>query len=121
MRTSPNQLRAWEQTERRGIVWDGDGVESSVALVAEENGYAFIVNGKSDGSAIAEGAWPNENGAHSIGTKFVDSLVVSVRCIKIAHAIQSQAKAARVRNGAEQRARSIRCKFVDIAYITNGI
>jgi spermidine synthase len=48
---SHNQLRAWEQAQRRGIVWDGDGVESSVALGAEENGYAFIVNGKSDGSA----------------------------------------------------------------------
>ena len=33
------------------IVWEGDGVESSVALAAEPTGYAFIVNGKSDGSA----------------------------------------------------------------------
>ena len=49
--TSPNQLRAWEQASHQAIVWDGDGVESSVALIAEENGYAFIVNGKSDGSA----------------------------------------------------------------------
>ena len=37
--------------ERRAIVWDGDGVESSVALAAEQTGYAFIVNGKADGSA----------------------------------------------------------------------
>src|SRR6185295_2654232 len=37
--------------EHHAIVWDGDGVESSVALAAEENGYAFVVNGKSDGSA----------------------------------------------------------------------
>jgi spermidine synthase len=49
--TSPNQLRAWEQTLRRAIVAEGDGVESSVALAVEESGYAFIVNGKSDGSA----------------------------------------------------------------------
>ena len=49
--TSPNRLRAWEQASHQAIVWDGDGVESSVALSAEENGYAFIVNGKSDGSA----------------------------------------------------------------------
>ena len=48
---SPNQLRAWQQFERRAIVWDGDGVESSVALAVEPTGYAFIVNGKSDGSA----------------------------------------------------------------------
>lgn len=48
---SPNQLRGWEQFGRRAIVWDGDGVESTVALAVETNGYAFIVNGKSDGSA----------------------------------------------------------------------
>ena len=48
---SPNQLRAWSNAERRAIVWEGDGVESSVALAAEPNGYAFVVNGKSDGSA----------------------------------------------------------------------
>jgi len=48
---SPNQLQGWQQFERRAIVWDGDGVESTVALAVEPNGYAFIVNGKSDGSA----------------------------------------------------------------------
>ncbi|MCU1382227.1 MAG: hypothetical protein JWL71_924 [Acidobacteria bacterium] len=49
--TSPNQLRSWQQFARRAIVWEGDGVESTVALAVEQNGYAFIVNGKSDGSA----------------------------------------------------------------------
>ena len=48
---SANQLRAWEKSGRRVIFWERDGVESSVALAAEDNGYAFIVNGKSDGSA----------------------------------------------------------------------
>ena len=48
---SANQLRAWEHFNRRMIHWERDGVESSVALAAEDNGYAFIVNGKSDGSA----------------------------------------------------------------------
>ena len=52
--TSANQLRAWEQTERRAMIWEADGVESSVALAAEETGYSFIVNGKSDGSAVAD-------------------------------------------------------------------
>src|SRR5438105_3679884 len=47
---SPNQLRAWEQAERGAMVWQGDGVESSVALAFELSGYAFIVNGKSDGA-----------------------------------------------------------------------
>ena len=43
-----------ENAERRAIVWDGDGVESSVALADEQTGYAFIVNGKSDGSALGD-------------------------------------------------------------------
>ena len=49
--SSPNRLREWSTAIRRAIVWDADGVESSVALLREESGYAFIVNGKSDGSA----------------------------------------------------------------------
>jgi spermidine synthase len=51
---APNQLRAWQQNGRREILWEGDGVESTVALAAEVNGYAFIVNGKSDGSARSD-------------------------------------------------------------------
>jgi spermidine synthase/MFS family permease len=48
---APNRLRAWHHAERRATIWEGDGVESSVALAAEQAGYAFIVNGKTDGSA----------------------------------------------------------------------
>ena len=48
---SSNQFRDWEHAQQRAIVWDEDGIESSVALAAEPAGYAFIVNGKSDGSA----------------------------------------------------------------------
>ena len=48
---SSNQFRDWVHAQQRAIVWDEDGIESSVALAAEPNGYAFIVNGKSDGSA----------------------------------------------------------------------
>ncbi len=48
---SPSRLRAWENALRHAIVWQGDGVESGVALAAQLSGYAFIVNGKSDGSA----------------------------------------------------------------------
>src|SRR5439155_7511937 len=36
------------------VVWEGDGVESGIALIADASGYAFIVNGKSDGSARAD-------------------------------------------------------------------
>jgi spermidine synthase len=38
---------------RRNIVWEADGLESSVALLAEQ-GYAFVVNGKIDGNAITD-------------------------------------------------------------------
>ena len=51
---SPNQLRDWSQVTRRTVVWDGDGLESSVALVLAPPGYAFIVNGKSDGNARSD-------------------------------------------------------------------
>jgi spermidine synthase len=51
---SSNRFRDWVHAQRRAIVWDEDGTESSVALAAEPHGYAFIVNGKSDGSARAD-------------------------------------------------------------------
>ena len=47
---SRNQLRSWRNGAQRSIVWAGDGVESSVALAIQPSGYAFLVNGKSDGS-----------------------------------------------------------------------
>lgn len=47
---SLNRLREWENGVRRVTVWDADGRESSVALVSP-NDYAFVVNGKTDGSA----------------------------------------------------------------------
>ena len=51
-----NQLREWERALRRLLVWDGDGVETSVALTRTASGYAFIVNGKSDGAAVGDAA-----------------------------------------------------------------
>ena len=48
--TSPNKLRDFEATRRRNTIWEADGVESSVSI-AEDEGYAFIVNGKGDGHA----------------------------------------------------------------------
>jgi predicted membrane-bound spermidine synthase len=47
---SRNQLRSWRNGAQRSIVWAGDGIESSVALAIQPSGYAFLVNGKSDGS-----------------------------------------------------------------------
>lgn len=50
---SRNDLRAWLESKRRGIVWQADGVESAVALQAV-NGLAFLINGKSDGNSIID-------------------------------------------------------------------
>lgn len=48
--TGKNSLRKFLNERRRSIEWEVDGVESSVAL-ARDDGYAFMVNGKSDGHA----------------------------------------------------------------------
>jgi len=45
---SINSIRDWMHAKRRSIIWEADGVESSVAL-SSTDGYAFVVNGKSDG------------------------------------------------------------------------
>jgi spermidine synthase len=47
---SPNAIRDWVWRNRRTLVWDADGRESSVALI-DGSDYAFVVNGKVDGSA----------------------------------------------------------------------
>jgi spermidine synthase len=47
---SPNGAREWMNGTRRMLLWDVDGRESSVALV-DSSDFAFIVNGKADGSA----------------------------------------------------------------------
>lgn len=50
---SPSLTRGAIRGNRRAIEWEVDGVESSVA-VNRTNGYAFFVNGKSDGHAIGD-------------------------------------------------------------------
>jgi spermidine synthase len=49
----PNDIRDQIAGARARTVWQADGVESSVALNLGEE-YAFIVNGKSDGSALGD-------------------------------------------------------------------
>jgi spermidine synthase len=50
---SANALRQWLVQGRRGVVWEADGVESSVGL-RSHGGLAFYVNGKSDGNAVGD-------------------------------------------------------------------
>jgi spermidine synthase len=46
----PNARRAWINDARRSVVWEREGVESSVA-VQTVAGLSFVVNGKVDGNA----------------------------------------------------------------------
>ena len=63
---SRNELQRWINERRRTLVWDRDGRESSVALAALRD-TAFIVNGKSDGSARTDA-----------GTQVMSGLVAAV-------------------------------------------
>ncbi|HYV45801.1 MAG TPA: fused MFS/spermidine synthase, partial [Myxococcaceae bacterium] len=49
----PNGVRQWLGLYQRGVVWEKDGRESSVAI-KEGEGIAFLVNGKSDGGALSD-------------------------------------------------------------------
>ncbi len=49
----PNEIHGAVEGARTRVVWEADGVESSVALDLA-NEYSFVVNGKSDGSALAD-------------------------------------------------------------------
>jgi predicted membrane-bound spermidine synthase len=49
--SDPNNRRDWENEIRRSVVWETDGVESSIAIVGAD-GLAFHVNGMCDGNAV---------------------------------------------------------------------
>jgi spermidine synthase len=51
--TDPNDLRDWENEVRRSVLWEADGVESSVAIVGSD-GLAFHLNGMCDGNAVKD-------------------------------------------------------------------
>jgi len=51
--TDGNALHDWENEVRRSVLWEADGVESSVAIVASD-ALAFHVNGMCDGNAIED-------------------------------------------------------------------
>jgi spermidine synthase len=50
MFTTPNALREWMNNNRKATIFEKDGRESSIALLAGDD-LGLIVNGKSDGSA----------------------------------------------------------------------
>ena len=50
LRPGPNGRRAWLNDARRVVIWEREGVESSVAVLARA-GLALVLNGKVDGNA----------------------------------------------------------------------
>ena len=50
---STNELREWLAESRRWMLWETDGLESSVGIQGMD-GLSFIVNGKSDGNSIGD-------------------------------------------------------------------
>jgi spermidine synthase len=58
--TDPNGLRQWVTERRHALVWEAEGIESSIAIL-EGDGLAFVVNGKTDGNALADS--PTQIGA----------------------------------------------------------
>ena len=53
LRGDPGEVRQWINERRRWVLWETDGVESSVALT-HSNGLSFVVNGKSDGNSLLD-------------------------------------------------------------------
>ncbi len=51
--TDSNAIHDWVNTQRLFIRWEAEGLESSVALGAND-GWSFIINGKADGNARAD-------------------------------------------------------------------
>ncbi|HEX4803784.1 MAG TPA: fused MFS/spermidine synthase, partial [Myxococcaceae bacterium] len=51
--SDPNTIRDWINTQRLFIRWEAEGLESSVALGAND-AWSFILNGKADGNARAD-------------------------------------------------------------------
>jgi predicted membrane-bound spermidine synthase len=48
-----NAMHSWKNGKLRGILWEVDGIEAGVGIVSR-NDLVFVVNGKSDGSAIID-------------------------------------------------------------------
>jgi spermidine synthase len=54
-RTDLNRRQQWINEKRHILVWDTDGVECGVGI-QRQDGFAFVVDGKSDGNALGDAA-----------------------------------------------------------------
>lgn len=67
--TRPNPLRQWINERRHVLLWEADGIESSIGIVGQ-SGVAFVVGGKTDGNALDDAA--TQMGASIIGAVLHD-------------------------------------------------
>ena len=61
-----NALQRWMHQQRRVVLWEAEGIESSVAVI-NDDGFAFLVNGKNDGNALTDA-----------GTQIISGLIGAV-------------------------------------------
>lgn len=50
-----NVMRQWMNEHRQSLVWEADGIESSIGIGCLD-GLSFVVNGKSDGNSLSDSA-----------------------------------------------------------------
>jgi predicted membrane-bound spermidine synthase len=53
--TGPNYVRQWMNEHRQTLIWEADGIESSIGI-NRMDGLSFVVNGKSDGNSLTDSA-----------------------------------------------------------------
>jgi spermidine synthase len=66
---SPNLLRQLINERRHSLIWEAEGVESSIGIF-NQSGYAFVVNGKTDGNSLEDAA--TQMGAAILGAVLHD-------------------------------------------------
>jgi spermidine synthase len=65
----PNSLRRWMTQMRHILLWEAEGIESSIGIVGHD-GLSFVVNGKSDGNSLDDA--PTQIGAAILGAVLHD-------------------------------------------------
>jgi predicted membrane-bound spermidine synthase len=64
-----NLLRRWTAQTRHILVWEAEGIESSIGITSAD-GLSIVVNGKSDGNSLADS--PTQIGAAILGAVLHD-------------------------------------------------
>src|SRR6266480_754172 len=98
----------WAEIDNRVRSWIGKCFDGNEQIAAAIEGQA---HGRLAG---CERAWPDENSAGPVRSKFIDRLSATVCCVEIARAVESQAPAL-TGNRAEDGPISTQCELKDSA------